>query len=111
MGKGKTSQKKGKKGGKGKGKVTAIVNNLKKVTGDLPQDRVNILLFGFPNDYNTPVLDEDSCPREDTGDSSSSTNINIVQKKRHMAPQTKHFSHLLEERAASPVVSPRYGLR
>ena len=100
MGKGKTSQKKGKKGGKGK----AIVPNLLKVTGDLPEDRVNILLFGFPNDYNNPEVEENNCP-------STNYSNSIVHKKRQMAPQTKIFSNMIEERAASPLVSPRYGLR
>jgi hypothetical protein len=102
MGKGKTTQKKGKRGGK-----VSHVNNLKKVTGDLSEERVNILLFGFPNDYNSPAIKEDISTPEDEGGSHG----DVVQKKRHMALQTKHFSHMLEERAASPVVSPRYCLR
>ena len=93
--------------GKGKKKkkiAGSCLKDLKKIAGDLTPNKVDILLFGFPDDYNQTHSDSDRVAAPEK-------NEFIVKKKRIMAPQTKHFSNMIEERAASPMVSPRFGLR
>lgn len=92
--------------GKKKGKIgkKSILTSLLKVTGDLSEDRLNTLLFGY--DFNNQESDE-----EDSSGISCDTGRNIVKKMRRIEPQTKLFSDMLVERAASPMVSPRLGLR
>jgi len=87
---------------KGKKEKVSVVGKLLKVTGDLSDDRLNTILFGY--DYNNMR------PPSEHNVSNHETGTNIVKRRRFIAPQTKHFSDMLEERAASPVVSPRYGL-
>jgi hypothetical protein len=88
---------------KGKKPKPSLLTSLLKVTGDLSEDRVKTLLYGY--DFLTHSAGDDC------GSVSHNEDDNIVKKRRHIAPQTKHFSEKIEERAASPVVSPRYGLR